>query len=378
MARKNSERDIAPSDFQPNLRVIPGTNGGGDTPEYITPERSGLESGFYVESRGLPWHVTLARRLDTPELMQGSDRTLTVDEALSLGGLDWEVGTAPVTAEVPGVRNGVPLAGRKVTYRKDTGAILSGATVSDAYKVVQNRDAFAFADNILDTPGAHCESAGSLFGGRWVFLSMELPDDIQVANDPSDYRLFLLISNGHDGNHKLRVDVTVERVICRNTLRIAQGKALSSWSIRHTSGIEGRVQQAREALALTHKYAETFTEDANRLVTMTLAERQVASILDTLFPLTEKQQERVDKDREVLASLPRGVAERVWRESPTVEPVRGTAYGVLAAVTEYADHFRDYREAQGGSAEENRAEHLMLDSGDVKDRAWALLTSKKK
>lgn len=71
----STERPIAPSGFTPNLRVIPGANGG-DVAEYITPEASGLESGFYVTDRGLPWHVTLSRRLDTPELMTGSDRTL--------------------------------------------------------------------------------------------------------------------------------------------------------------------------------------------------------------------------------------------------------------------------------------------------------------
>jgi phage/plasmid-like protein (TIGR03299 family) len=373
MATKNTERPVAESGFRPNLRTIPNPNGGGDVAEYITPERSGLESGFYVTDRGLPWHVTLARRLDTPELMTGSDRKLTVGEALVLGGLDWEVGTASVFVTID--KKKIPVAGRKVTYRKDTGAILSVNTVSDAYKVVQNRDAFTFADTILDVGGAHCETAGSLFGGRHVFLSMELPDEIAVVGDPSDYRLFLLISNGHDGMHSLRLDVTIERVVCRNTLKIAKGRAISSWAIRHTSGIDGRVQEAKNALGIVHRYAEEFSGAASALVATSLVDRQVDDILARLFPLTETQQERVDKDADKILVMPQGIVREIYQTSPTVDPVRGTAYGILSAVTEYVDHFKTYR---GEGAEDSRAEHLMFDDGDVKQRAWDLLTTVKK
>ena len=366
----NTARPIAPSGFRPNLRVNPGP--GGDVAEYIRPEASGLDSGFYVADRGLPWHVTLARRLDTPELMVGSDRKLTVGEALVLAELDWEVATAPLYASIWEAYVEVP--NRVATYRTDTGAIL-GSGLSNAFKLVQNRDAFTFADHIIDTAGAHCETAGSLFGGRQVFLSMELPDDIHVDGDPSEYRLFLVISNGHDGRSKLRVDVTIERVICRNTLRISQERAISSWAIRHTSGIDGRVMEARNSLQLSHRYVEAFTETAGAMVGSTLADRQVDDILAKLFPLTESQQERVDKDPGKLAAMPLGMVRAIYQESPSIEPVRGTAYGVLNAVTEYVDHAKTYRDSKRGDSEDVRAEHLMFDDADAKQRAWDLLVA---
>lgn len=370
--KNNTERPIAPSGFRPNLRTIPNPNGGGDVAEYVTPDRSRVESGFYVTDRGLPWHVTLAQRLGQDPLMVGSDRKLTVGEAIVLAGLDWEAEKVPMYGQHDGEYIEVP--DRYVIIRTDTKAVL-GQGLSGNFKLVQNRDAFTFGDYLLDVPGAHVETAGSLFGGRAVFVSFEIPDEIHVAGDPSDYRLFLLVSNGHDGNHRLRVDVTVERVVCRNTLRIAKNRAIASWSIRHSSGLDGRVQQARSALGLMHRYVEQFTESASKLSGTTLAERQVDEIIAKLLPLTEKQQERVDKDPDAIGAMPQGKLRSLYFESPTMEGTRGTAYGVLNAVTEYADHFRDYRDGVLGSAAENRAESLMFNDGryELKSRAWDLL-----
>lgn len=377
MATKNSERDIAPSGFQPNLRVIPGTNGGGDVAEYIQPSRSGLESGFYVEDRGLPWHVTLARRLNLPELMKGSATTLGVQDALDLAVLRWKALKTPMLVEIPGVK-GLVNTGKFATYRDDTGAIL-GTNLSPSYTVVQNEDAFEFGDALLEA-GATIESAGSLFGGRAVFVSFEVPDHIQVAGDPSEYRLFLLISNGHDGDHRFRVTITIERALCRNTVRIAErDRAISQWSIRHTSGVDGRVQAAREALGISFKYAEAFAETASALVQKSLVDRQVDKILSDLFPMTEAQIVKVEKDASAIDKTTFGQVREVYRTSPSIDPIRGTAYGVLNAVTEYLDHVKKYGDVALGSGDENRAERLLFSppDQDVKQRAIAVLTKTK-
>jgi phage/plasmid-like protein (TIGR03299 family) len=360
----NTQRPIAPSGFRPN--VGSGDPSGWDKAEYATPDRSQIDSGFYVEDRGLPWHVTLSRQWGMTELMTGSKRKLTSGEALGLAGLDYEVKMAQMFALVDDDYVEVP--GLFTSYRADTGATLGSRGLSSSYKLVQNADALAFGDLLVDEGDAHWETAGSMKGGAIIFASMELPDSIHVDGDPSEYRLFLVISNGHNGKHPFRADVTIERVLCRNTLRIAHERAISSWTIRHTSSIEGRIQQARDALKLSFRYAETFVESASELVSTKLVDRQVDAILADLFPLTESQQERVDKDPSKLDAMPVGVVRRVYRESPTVSPVRGTAYGVMNAVSEYADHFKTYR------SDEAKAEHLMFDDGDVKQRAWSLLT----
>jgi phage/plasmid-like protein (TIGR03299 family) len=361
-------KTLAPSGFQPNLRVIPGTNGGGDVAEYIQPERSGLDSGFYTTPRGLPWHVTLSRRLNTPELMKGSDAKLTTAEAIELAGLDWEVEMVPLYAKVG--KGYTPALGKLASVRKDTGAVL-GIGRSERFQLVQNRAAFAFGDMLLDEGGANCETAGSLFGGRAVFVSFELPDSIVVDGDDSEYVLFLLISNGHDGKHPFRADITIERAVCRNTVRIAQKGAINSFALRHTSKLEGRIAQARKALGLSFRYAESFSGTASAMVGKSLVDRQVDDLLTTLFPVTERQQAALDAGKEPVTVKSKVLS--VYQESPTV--LRGTAYGVLNAVSEYVDHAVAYRDGASGDARDNRAEALMFNDsrGEVKQRTWDAL-----
>lgn len=365
----NSTRDIAPSGFQPNLRVIPGTNGGGDVAEYIQPEASGLESGFYVESRGLPWHVTLARRLGQSELMDGVATTLSTDEALVAAGLDWEVEKAPMYAKIG--RKYERVAGKFATFRSDTGAIL-GSNRAASYTIMQNRAIAEFAEALVDE-GMTWETGGSLYGGRQVFLAMEVPDHMHVANDPSDYRLFLVVSNGHDGKHLFRADITVERVICRNTLRIAHSRAVSSFALRHNTTLEARVAEAREALGLTFRYAEEFSTTASLLAETSLVDRQVDAILASVFPLTPLQSETIqdhpEQAEKVLALATWPKVRAVYDESPTVE--RGSAYGVLNAVSEYVDHFAKW------TSEDRKADVLLYADRekDPKQKTWDLLVS---
>lgn len=56
-----------------------------------------------------------------------------------------------------------------------------------------------------------------------------------------------------------------------------------------------------------------------------------------------------------------------------IKGVRGTAYGALQAVTEYADHFRTIRATSGRSREEARFESIMMGSASqFKSRAFSL------
>jgi phage/plasmid-like protein (TIGR03299 family) len=225
----NATKPIAPSAFSP---VNPN-----EVLESSRPADSGIESGFYTTERGLPWHVELSRQLGEAERMQGMSGLLTAKEALAAGGAAFTVEQWPLQAVAPDDsvhQGGIADVPRKVAnVRSDTGQVLG--VVGTTYRVLQNADAFAFVDALVDDGGAKYESAGVLAGGARVFLAMEVPDHIVVAGDPSEYRLFLVFSNGHDGKVSARATITVERVVCRNTLRIAQTeRAMASWTARHS------------------------------------------------------------------------------------------------------------------------------------------------
>ncbi len=78
--------------------------------------------------------------------------------------------------------------------REDTDTVLG--VVSDEYVVVQNRDCFAFLASLLGSELIF-ETAGSLWGGKQVFITARLPDHITVGGD--EILPYVVLSAWHTG-----------------------------------------------------------------------------------------------------------------------------------------------------------------------------------
>ena len=99
--------------------------------------------------------------------------TSNVDDVLTLGGIDYDVLRRPVEFRNSLDGPHLQLPEHFVTARNDTGAGLG--VVGSKYEVLQNRDAFAFLQDLVDRYDVVWESAGAVRGGRRVFISMRLP-----------------------------------------------------------------------------------------------------------------------------------------------------------------------------------------------------------
>jgi hypothetical protein len=101
-----------------------------------------MENDFMFSGRGIePWHGI------------GSvlDDVLTSDDAIREAKLGWQVNQSPVYT----VDNwAVPIPGYMANVREDTKEVLG--IVGDKYCVAQNRDVFAFADDLIGTNEANC------------------------------------------------------------------------------------------------------------------------------------------------------------------------------------------------------------------------------
>ena len=96
--------------------------------------------------------------------------------------------------------------------------------VSDRYKIVQNEEAFAFTDTLLGE-GVRYETAGSLQGGKKVWMLAHLPHEYIISGERiSPYLVFF---NSHDGSGAIKAAITPIRVVCQNTLNLGavHGKA---------------------------------------------------------------------------------------------------------------------------------------------------------
>jgi phage/plasmid-like protein (TIGR03299 family) len=109
----------------------------------------------------------------------------------------------------------MPAPDRAMTVRTNptTGATDYLGVVGTGYTPVQNEACAELLDLLIDASGGHFETAGSLHGGRRIFVTLKLPQGISVAGfDHLD--LYLALSTSHDGSTALRVDATPVRVVC--------------------------------------------------------------------------------------------------------------------------------------------------------------------
>ena len=275
---------------------------------------------------------------------------LTAEDAIRVAQLDWQVEktTDPIAAPVM-TEQGIDLVtmpNKFLTYRKHpkTGEHEALGVVGKNYEVVQNAEAFAFLNYMTDEFGAVFETAGSLHGGRKVFMSMKMPKTMLIGGHDA-VELYLLAWNSHDGLSAFNVVATPQRVVCQNTLTAAIRSQRSSWSIRHTGDVQRQVTQARETLGLTFAYADEFQKEANALIDQQFTadefDRLVASLVKAPKDATERQQEAVKKTRADIATF--------WT-APTQANIAGTKWAAYNAVTEWADWAKPAKQGDAGRA----------------------------
>lgn len=251
---------------------------------------------------------------------------LSSTEALKLGGLDWTVRLEPIFFKSP---NGMTasVADRFATVREDIELAL-GVVGSD-YKVVNNVDAFAFMDSIMDTGEAKYTTAGSLFNGAKVFLTAKIGDAFTVAGSDA-HESYLLLSTSHDGSSAITAAIVTIRVVCNNTLTWALNGAKTRWSITHRSTLEGKTAEAMQTLGLVHKYEDAFQSDVEKLIAAELDKDRFLEIVKDLLP---DQKRQTEKNLEQLAAA--------W--DADTNPEGNNAWHGVNALTYWTDNIRTYR-----------------------------------
>lgn len=269
---------------------------------------------------------------------------ITTSEMLSLAHLDkWNVHLVPLVTSAPSAKPYFEVI--RTNPATQSHQVL--AVVGDRYRVLQNEELFQFGDSILDG-GATWETAGSIKGGTMVFGSLsinkEFTLDPQGANDTT--KTYLLVNSSHDGSCSVRASVTPVRVVCQNTLNLALNSVKQSFTIRHTTNLTQRATQARQALGLTFSYMDEFEQLAGQLFEAKVSQDDFRKMLDVVYPIdtaNAKQAQVTKRDNKIDFLM------ALWLNSPTMETIKGTAWGALNAITERLDYFRDSRVSSNGT-----------------------------
>ena len=308
----------------------------------ITQRANGFAEIAYVGEK--PWHG----------LGQELEAGAPIERWLAAAGMDWSVQRSKVRYATG--RDGAAVAewpDYHVLMRSDTKVPLG--MVSDGFKVVQPRDVLEFFRDLVEAAGFRLITAGTLHGGRkfWAQADIRAEDRI-VGNDLVKGRLML--ATACDGTmHSIAKDVA-ERVVCANTMRIALGESGSSEvRVSHRSTFDAAAVKKQLGVAVTS--FEHFVTDARKLAArrVTGVEANIFAAATVGYDETEIRDGKYadDKAFRKIMTLFQGEG-----RGANLPGTRGTAWGLVNAVTEYVDHHARAR------TDSNRIDSAWFGRGD--------------
>jgi phage/plasmid-like protein (TIGR03299 family) len=264
----------------------------------------------------MPWH----------RLVEPVEGLLTAKEALKKAHLDWEVIKEPISF---GADN-QSFPGWHATVRKHDRKPLG--IVSDGYHIFQNHEAFDFMDIVTATGEAKYTSAGSLAGGKKIFICVKIGDRFMVAGEDA-HDLYGLMFNSFHGKESFTIATTAIRAVCANTVTLGLRTAKTKWTIRHKSSFEGKAQDARDTLKISFKYVEAFQKEVEKMMQIQIDKDKFNKIVEQIVPESKFQH---DKDVAQLMDI--------FENETTVNDTnaKGTGWGAFNAITFFGDHRKRY------------------------------------
>jgi len=295
-------------------------------------------------------------------------------------GLDWTVSLHDLSANylVPGNQSPTLLPVKnKLAVVKTTalGETTTVGVVGNRYQVFQNGELFSALDSLIDSGEARYAAAGEYDGGAKVWMLLQLPTEVNVANDP--HAAFILARTSHDGSSSVVIKPVIERLFCKNQInKIFRNANKYTYTLKHTSSNKLEVSDIRTILQLSYDNMTEYEQIATHLMEQDVQRTQAVEYFKKVFPLPSTIEDKPydllstgEKSQLSRAIFARDTALNIYENSPTQENIKGTEFGLWQAVVEYADHGRQDKGTKTGI----RA--LSGGSDSLKLRALELLTA---
>jgi phage/plasmid-like protein (TIGR03299 family) len=266
---------------------------------------------------------------DTP--WHGLGQQLTADSSIETwaeeSGLDFQLATTDVQFTPPAsVWNGYKPAasvytGKKVMYRTDSNLPLG--LVSNQYKIVQPIEVLEFFRDMVGTI-ANLETAGVLRNGAHYWALAKMDGEFAIAGDKVDQ--YLLLASSCDGSLATQARLTSVRVVCNNTLQLAQGSG-QAIQVRHNSVFDP--VSVKTKLADFNESFKAFEHTAKFLAGIKVSSTQAQAVFTKLLGGDDKKPSRA-ATRALALFEGAGIGSEL-------ESAKGTAWGALNAVTQLMD-----------------------------------------
>lgn len=273
--------------------------------------------------------------------------------------------------------NWIPATDTFYVRRKDTGAIFG--TVGGSYEIVTNRTAFGTLKPLVDGGIATIETGGVLREGAdaWLMVKWDVSrfgDEARELFDSDGGVIpYSAAMVNHNGRRGIMLGNTPIRVVCSNTLAMAETDRRSRWvMIDHRAGAGERLVAAAEEMfsGVIQRY-EVIAKQYKLLRQTYLTDEVFGQlVLDAIAPLPENNK-RFNPE----APMAHIVRERIVTKRNTVADLwtggkghtgEKTAWYALNAAYEAIDHNRELWPTRAGSW--RTAKLLTGDLAKMKDK----------
>lgn len=285
-----------------------------------------LESMAYANAT--PWH--------------GLGNHLTENQPIEVwaqqAGMDWNIREASVrfVAEHDEKISSIhTFPENKVLFRSDTNAPLS--VVSQRYQVVQPREILEFYRDLSEVSGFELETAGVLKGGRKIWALAKTGQSTALrGNDVTNG--YVLLATACDGTLATTAQFTSIRVVCNNTLAVALAGGTGAVKVPHSTSFDPEAVKKQLGISVS-------SWDAFMYRMKILSERKVKSVEAERYFLrvfTDHNTKAMGQTNERAMAKALTLFDGQGKGSD-LDSAKGTAFGLLNAVTEFVDHERRAR-----------------------------------
>lgn len=272
--------------------------------------------------------ITLTREASWNKVGTSIREANSVKEALQIAGLDYEVVKAPIY-----LSNGSRIKDQFATKINGTDKVFG--IVGKDYTIVQNDEAFSFVDGII-SEGLTFEKAGETSYMNYIIAS--LPEQY-ILDD--GFKPYIIFQNSHAGATTLKAAICPLRIVCQNQFTMAFRNAENKISLRHSSSIHEKMEEAQRILQFTANYMDDFNKKAIKMASTKLSENKAKDLIDKYFLVDDNSSTRKANSNEEKKVILLNAYNAEDNQN-----FRGTAWGMINAFSDYITHIDPARKTE--------------------------------
>lgn len=220
---------------------------------------------------------------------------VTAQEAIKVGGIDFEYKSAPIGYELPDgtfVNDGDRVAILRSPVPDDNVWRRLGFA-SAGYTYLQNVELAEGLDAIATKTGWKFETVGALGHGQTVFMTLSAGKRAVLGDE---YDQFFIISDGKVAGRALGITIAPVRVVCANTLAMAEQSATNHVKLPHNKTVAHDFNFWLGLIGGLEKDRERAFKSLEIMAKRRIGDEDAKAIIAAAYPLPNRNQKARQSD----------------------------------------------------------------------------------